>query len=123
LTAFTVVALIVVLYYGTRTFSMITGLVIKHDKTELEKTEDLAKCLTEKGVVMYGSAYCSHCSAQKSEFGNAFEFVTYVECTEEQSKCLEAGAQYVPMWKINNQNYFGAKNLSELSRLSGCEFK
>ncbi len=120
-TAFVVIALIIVLYYGTRTFSMITGLVIKHEKTEQEKIETLAKCLTEKGVVMYGSASCPHCTAQKSDFGEGFKLITYVECTEHGEKCIEAGAQYVPMWKINNENYFGKKNFSELAQLSGCE--
>ena len=40
----------------------------------------LAQCLAERGVKMYGSSSCSHCSNQKKAFGDAFKYITYVEC-------------------------------------------
>ena len=35
----------------------------------------LANCLTEKGAVMYGTEWCSHCQNQKKSFGKSFEYI------------------------------------------------
>jgi hypothetical protein len=84
--------------------------------------EELAKCLTEKGIVMYGSRNCGHCASQKEAFGDAFEHVTYVECTEDPISCSQSGVKYVPAWKIGGELHTGEKSFEQLSDLSGCPF-
>ncbi len=37
--------------------------------------DDFAKCLSEKGVTMYGAAWCSHCQNTKKTFGQSFQYV------------------------------------------------
>lgn len=84
----------------------------------------LAKCLTEKGAVMYGASWCSHCAEQKALFGSSFQYVTYVECAEGDGQaqvCKDAGVTAYPAWKIDGQLSYGTKPLAELARLAGCE--
>tara|TARA_Y100000310_G_scaffold28141_1_gene26786 strand:+ start:1997 stop:2449 length:453 start_codon:yes stop_codon:yes gene_type:complete len=45
-----------------------------------EKIEELAQCLTDNGVVMYGAFWCPHCANTKKKFGYAFSYVNYIEC-------------------------------------------
>jgi glutaredoxin len=79
-----------------------------------------AKCLTDKGAVMYGTYWCSHCKAQKAAFGKSFEFVNYVECTVDTDKCTEDKINGFPTWVINGTHYEGKMDLSELASLTGC---
>lgn len=89
--------------------------------TEIDEGK-LAKCLSQKGAVMYGSRGCPHCQQQKALFGDTFQHITYVECTEEREKCLEEGITAVPAWKINGELHTGVKTLEELAQMSGCPF-
>ncbi|MBW2971914.1 hypothetical protein KY359_02660 [Candidatus Woesearchaeota archaeon] len=80
-----------------------------------------AQCLTEKGAVMYGAYWCSHCKAQKADFGDAFQYVNYVECTEDPDACTEAGIGGFPSWIIDGQLYEGRQSFSRLSALTDCK--
>ena len=44
------------------------------------KHDAFARCLTERGVKMYGAWWCPHCVEQKEMFGASFEYAPYVEC-------------------------------------------
>jgi glutaredoxin len=85
--------------------------------------DNFAKCLTEKGVVMYGSVTCPHCQNQKKVFGESFKYISYIECSENPTQCSENGVQFVPTWSIDGKLYTGEKTIEELSSLSGCELK
>ncbi|MEM7770944.1 MAG: vitamin K epoxide reductase family protein [Cyanobacteria bacterium P01_E01_bin.6] len=85
----------------------------------------LAQYLTEIGAVKYSAYWCPHCQQQRELFGReAFEYIDDVECAEDGQDaqpqvCAEAGVQGYPTWKINGENYSGARPLSELADLSG----
>lgn len=82
----------------------------------------LATCLTDNGVTMYGTNWCSHCKDQKAMFGDAFEQVTYVDCDESKPACVAAGVQWFPTWKDNAGNaYPGTQSLERLAEIAGCE--
>ncbi len=85
-----------------------------------DSTEELAICLTEKGIKMYGSIYCPHCTAQKELFGEAFPLVNYIECSNSENSILCAGLSGVPAWDIGGDIYYGKQELSKLKELSGC---
>ena len=87
------------------------------DLTDLDK---FAKCLTDKGATLYVSAYCGHCKNQKEMFGDSFEHVNSVECTENQELCQEKGIIGVPTWVINGLPYSGVQSFERLSELTGC---
>lgn len=83
--------------------------------------DNFAKCLTDKGIVMYGSNTCPHCQNQKKMFGNSFKYVTYIDCIDNSTQCTEKGIQFIPDWYINGKFYTGEKTIEELKSLSGCE--
>ena len=80
-----------------------------------------AQCLRDKGVVMYGAEWCSHCQAQKQLFGQSFEYVNYVECPQDPKKCLGVGIEGYPTWiTAGGVKLVGEQKLEDLSRISGC---
>lgn len=81
---------------------------------------EFAQCLSDNGAVMYGTYWCSHCKAQKAEFGDAFSYVDYVECTENPDVCTEAGIRGYPSWIINGQKYEGVQPFERLGSLTQC---
>jgi|SRR3989344_3497585 len=83
--------------------------------------DEFAKCLSERGVKMYGTNWCPHCKTQKEIFGKSFRHVDYVNCDYNMNKCLDAGVEGYPTWKINGENYPGVQTLERLSELSECE--
>lgn len=78
-----------------------------------------AKCLTEKGVKMYGTDWCPHCKEQKKMFGDAFKYVDYHNC-DIDPECEKVGVQGYPTWSIDGKLYPGTVRLEVLSEMSGC---
>lgn len=88
--------------------------------------DNFAKCLTEKGVAMYGAYWCSHCQNQKKMFGDSWQYVNYVECNPEGKNanpqlCIQNNIQGYPTWIVNGKIYTGEKTIQELSSLSECQ--
>ncbi len=80
-----------------------------------------AKCLADKGAVMYGADWCPHCQNEKKAFGDSFRFISYVECPNEPNLCLQKQVQGYPTWIFGDGNRFeGEQGLERLSKLSGC---
>jgi len=108
---------------------------LEEEETEEETTEEpveedsivtFAKCLNEKGAKMFGAYWCSHCAAQKRMFGDAWEHITYVECSIEGNQraqteiCQNERISGYPTWEINGQKHTGEQTLDNLAKLSGC---
>lgn len=86
--------------------------------------EKLAKFLTEKGMVLYGAYWCSHCKQQKELFGNAAQYIDYVECESSgdhanPDECIAKGIQGYPTWIYQEQKYEGTQTLAELAEIVG----
>ena len=92
------------------------------------KHDAFARCLTERGVKMYGAWWCPHCVEQKEEFGASFEYAPYVECgikgqTHGRSQaCIDANIEHYPTWQfpptgVRVERIF---TLEELSDRTGC---
>jgi len=118
------VLILVVVVVALVSSGAITGLFVTPTPPE-NYYDDFAKCLTQKGVVMYGSYLCGHCKTQKTMFGDSFQFINYVEChpngpNPDPQLCTEKGIRGVPAWEINGNLYPGLRSLEELSSLSGC---
>lgn len=84
----------------------------------------LAKFLTQKGMVMYGAYWCTHCKSQKDIFGDAFQFIDYVECdaggpNPNPDECKAKGVEGYPTWIYQGQKYAGERSLSELAGIVG----
>lgn len=93
--------------------------------TSDEKVQ-LAQCLTEKGVKMYGAIWCAHCNNQKKEFGDAFEYINYIECDaatdlDGAKECMKAGIKGYPTWEFGDGTQKpGEIKLTELAKIAGC---
>jgi len=66
--------------------------------------DSFAQCLTEKGVKMYGTEWCSHCKNHKDE-------------------CSKARIEGYPTWNIDGINYPGEQQLYKLASLTGCSME
>ena len=85
------------------------------------KYDDFAKCLNNKGILMYGAYWCPHCQNEKAAFGNSFKYVNYVECTQETQRCEAAGIKGYPTWIFpDGKRLEGEQGLDKLSKESGC---
>ena len=87
------------------------------------ENDDFAKCLTEKGVKMYGAYWCPHCQREKAAFGDSFNYVPYVECTEEPgtTQCTAAGITGYPTWiTADGRRFEGEQGIVRLSEASSC---
>ncbi len=89
--------------------------------TTTNKLDDFAKCLASKNITMYGTYNCPHCLNEKKAFGSSFQYVSYVECTQEPNKCVDAGIMEVPTWVFpDGKKLVGEQGLEKLSQESGC---
>ncbi len=81
---------------------------------------ELADELTDCGWVLYETDQCSWCVRQKEEFGDAFGNLTYINCMENTSACIDAGIEGIPCWASPNGTLHpGYHNLTRLSGLVG----
>jgi len=84
----------------------------------------VAKCITEKGWIFYGSNACGHCKEQKAILGEeAMSFITYVDC--EKSECDSKKLDRYPTWIQQKENEeikrdTGVKSISALATLTNC---
>jgi len=121
-----VAAIVVVAFAGIYFFGgSIVGYFVggNDDQNGIDPIETLAKCLTENDAVLYGSSYCGYCKQQKDMFGDSLKYVTYVECTTQQTLCQEKGISSVPTWEIDGRFHTGLKSFEWLSEVSGCPFE
>ncbi|MBI3027025.1 hypothetical protein HYY70_02835 [Candidatus Woesearchaeota archaeon] len=78
--------------------------------------DNFAKCLNEKGAVMYGAMdWCKYTHAQKAMFGKSFKYINYHEHQDLN------GIKKTPTWVINGAWHENVKSLAELAALTGCK--
>ena len=81
---------------------------------------DFAKCLTEKGAVIYGNDFCSYTAQQLNFFGKSKEYLNYVKCINNEELCNNRGISVTPTWEINGESYSGVQTFKRLSAITGC---
>lgn len=90
------------------------------------KYDTFAKCLTDKGIKLYGAYWCPHCQDQKKMFGESIKYVNYIECAipgsnKQAEVCSTEGISGYPTWKYaDGSKEAKVKTLQELSDISGC---
>ena len=91
--------------------------------------DDFAKCLSDKGVKIYGAYWCSHCVSQKRMFGNSWKHIDYIECslpnrTGQTLACKQAGITTYPTWEFQDGKRIEDKlSFEQLSQHSDCQPK
>ncbi len=94
----------------------------------MHKYDAFARCLTQKGVRMYGAWWCPHCADQKKLFEASFKYAPYVECgvpgttAKMQAECTDAGIKHFPTWQFPpvGERVEGEMPLEDLSFRAGC---
>jgi hypothetical protein len=114
---------LIVLFVFTSIFLIYGGgsLITKNSSTKLGTYDTFAKYLTEKGAIMYGTEWCSHCKNQKALFGESFQYVNYIDCDKYSASCSDAGITGYPTWIINKTKYSGEQSLEKLAKLTGYD--
>jgi cytochrome c-type biogenesis protein len=80
-----------------------------------------AKCLRNKGLKMYGTAWCGSCKKQRELFGEPFKYIPEIDCDKEAALCKSRGIKGYPVWEDAQGNlYPGAKRFERLAEISGC---
>ena len=78
--------------------------------------DSFAKCLTEKGAVMYGAmGWCKYTQGQKGMFGKSFKYINYHEFDE------LPGIKKTPTWVINGAWHENVQSFDRLAALTGCK--
>lgn len=81
-----------------------------------------AQCLTDAGVMMYGSPTCPYCNKQKEMFGESFAKINYVDCVEDPQACTDAEVEGIPAWDFEDGSRMqGLQELYIIGQKVGCE--
>jgi len=94
----------------------------------LTELESLADCLADSGAKFYGAYWCTHCQAQKRDFGEAAGRLPFVECAvpgsdDQAQECKDAGITSYPTWEFADGGItMGRIPLSQLAERAQCEF-
>ena len=81
----------------------------RHQRIQSEDSQEItiAKCLSSKGAVLYGASWCSYTQQQKTSFKDGFQYLSYVECTEQAAVCEQNGISGYPTWIIGGSRILG----------------
>ena len=85
-----------------------------------------AKCLTDKGLIMYGAYWCPHCAEQKALFDDASQYINYVECDPKGENpqpdiCLEKKVDRYPTWiYTDGRRWEKVMTFEELGEITSC---
>jgi hypothetical protein len=83
--------------------------------------DSFAQCVASKGLVMYGAYWCPHCQNEKKAFGEAFKYISYVECGDNPKLCTEKGVSVLPTWIFpDGRKLEGEQGIAGLSAATGC---
>lgn len=85
--------------------------------------ENFTLCLTHNGVSLYGESDNTSMINQKQLFEESFEYLVYIDCTEEIDKCNAERIEINPTWIIEAEKHEKVLSIDELSNLSGCEYE
>lgn len=104
------------------------GLAYYLGQRSQHKYDGFARCLTDRGVKMYGAWWCPHCVEQKEKFGASFEYAPYTECGvkgdlhAKSQACKDADVQRYPTWQFPpmGERVERVFSLDELSDRTGC---
>ncbi len=100
---------------------------LSNKSTKPGQYDAFAKCLSEKGVKMYGAFWCTHCKNQKKEFGTSFQYVNYIECSTPNGNgqlavCKDANITGYPTWEFaDGERLEGVVPLDKLAEKSQCQ--
>lgn len=74
------------------------------EEKRAQMKEELASCLSEKKIKLYGYSPSQFSSTQKDIFKEAFSQIKYIECKQDEdgwsAECVKKGVNNVPAWSF-----------------------
>lgn len=115
------VGLALAFYFISYAITKFTGYSItgKAVYSKAEKIQ-LGRCLQDKGIILYCSALSLNCLRQKTGLGLVYNYISYIECSENFEACEDLS---LPAWEIGKRFYYGIKDLEFLAQKSGCKVR
>lgn len=89
-----------------------------------QQTSNFVSCLSDAGVVIYGSFTCPACTSLANEFGGYDKIETiFIECSQSPDRCnLEMQTNYVPEIQIKGEVFpINEWSLERLAVKTNCE--
>ncbi|MBN2881558.1 SurA N-terminal domain-containing protein [Candidatus Woesearchaeota archaeon] len=86
--------------------------------------DSFAKCLSSKGVVVYGVYNDIFTKRQADAFGKSLQYLNYVECKDPSTGRMKEECSDMttfPTWKISDSFATGFLTIDYLSDLTGCK--
>jgi hypothetical protein len=84
------------------------------------KYDNLAKCMTQQGVIMYGREGCHACEIQKNILGSGYQYIHIIDCGQQTQVCMNQRIAVTPTWLINSSFILGYQEPEALANLTGC---
>jgi len=124
-------AMIIAVFMAGITFFV--QFTIQGDNVPSGKYDEFAQCLTRARCVEYGSATCASCAKQREMFGDAYQYITEIECDPrnpgaETDRCIEKDIHKTPTWIIEDEAgatiyrfETGIQSLQALSQATECD--
>lgn len=81
---------------------------------------DTISCIANNSEV-YIMQGCTACALQANLFGEDFNNLNVIDCTQEPQKCVDADILSVPTWIIKGERYYGVQRVAKIMDLAGCE--
>jgi len=106
---FSMIAAVVIVIIGAISFGVMSY------NNSAGPYDKFAKCLKDKGAIMYGATWCEYTAEQKAMFGKSFKYVNYQDFTKGPDISV------TPTWVIDGKKYERAQSFERLASLSGCE--
>lgn len=92
-----------------------------YSEEDLKKLEEFNKCLSQKGVKIYGANWCGWTQRWVSTLGGSKAVSPiYVECTENENLCNSENIRGYPTTKINGKEYSGPRTIEAIGKEVGC---
>lgn len=114
-----------IIFFGIIAIALIWGFRHFHSEQASwsdQQKENLAICLRDRNVVMYGQKTCIHCLNQERLFGRAWKEILYVECLDEPDRCNAAQINGTPTWVFpNGTRLEGEQELKVLAEKASCQ--
>lgn len=79
--------------------------------------DGFAKCLTDKGAVMYGATWCQYTKTQKKMFGKSMKYIDYRDYSENKD------VRITPTWYFKDKKYEGVQDFYALRDITGCTWE
>lgn len=95
-------------------------------ESQPSELDSFAQCLNDSGAKFYGAFWCPHCADQKAMFGNAVQYIPYVECSTPDGQnqlqvCIDKEVTSYPTWILEDGTRLGGvQQLDELAAATNC---